>query len=126
MGNRQKLEGVRQTLAACPDGLTFSLLLLAAWNLNHGEPQAAGEAIGAVLAVAPDLPFARLLRAKWLLRSGAPITKCVTAYEDVLRVSPSHPDAVSMVQQLQRQLSTAKAPSPTDWCTTVMVGTGVS
>jgi glycosyltransferase involved in cell wall biosynthesis len=126
MGNRQKLEGVRQALAGCPSGLTFSLLLLAGWGINHGDLQTAGEAIGAALQIAPDLPFARLVKARWLLRSGAPINKCLGAYKDVLRVSPSHPDAVSMVEQLQQQLSAAKPPSPTDWCTTVMVGTGVS
>ena len=101
MADWQKLEWVRERLTSCPEGETYSLLLLAAWQLARGKLELADSVVSELIAKAPHLPIARLMRAELLARTSAPVAARLRAYRDVLRVQPGNALAAEMIQRLE-------------------------
>ena len=129
-GNVPKLDEARAMLERCLEGRVFSLLLLAAWQLVRGEPEAAGPVLDELIAAAPLMPMPRIMRTMLLDRHGAPLADRLRAYRDVLRVQPGNAHAQAIVSQLEAEIErSTKQPAfaaigPQDWCSLSIVGSG--
>lgn len=102
----QKLEEVRAAIETCQEGRVYSLLLLAAWHLLKGDLDDAEPVIDELIALAPQLPLPRIMRAIWLDRHNALPAARLQAYRDVLRVQPNHTKAREVISQLEASLRT--------------------
>lgn len=124
-GDRAHFEQAVAGLHDCPQGEIFISLLRALWHLRYGPKEQAGAWIDRAIALAPQMPLPRVLRAEWLIATGAPREACIQALKDVLRVQPGHVEAR---QLLERWLSPpARVPrEPAGWFTSVVVGEGFS
>jgi len=123
-GDRAHLEQVVAHLQACPQGEIFAALLESVWCLRWGPKEQAGAHIDRAIALAPQMPLARVLRAEWLIAIGAPRDACIQALKDVLRVQPGHQEA----RQLLARWLAPTEPVGRDlagWFTTVVAGEGL-
>lgn len=124
-GHRAGLEEVRSRLADCPQGEIFVNLLDALWHLRWGPLEPAGRYLDRAIALAPQMPLPRVLRAEWLIASGAPREVRIQALRDVLRVQPGHIEARRLLEQLMAPTHQPSQPLA-GWCTSVVVGEGLS
>lgn len=124
-GDRARFEQAAASLNGCPQGEIFVALLWALWHLRFGPKDQAGAHIDRAIALAPQMPLPRVLRAEWLIATGAPREACIQALKDVLRVQPGHVEAR---QLLERWLAPPQRVSrePAGWFTSVVVGEGLS
>lgn len=106
------LAGVRAQLAHCRQGLLFSDLLLAAWEMMHGQPREAAEALDRVIAQAPQMPLPRMMRVMCLEQLHAPPAALASAYRDLLRVQPFHAHAALRLRELETAPSVPLGPQP--------------
>jgi predicted Zn-dependent protease len=125
VGDRPRMEQVLASMQDCPQGEIFTALLHALWYLRWGPKEEAGAPIDRAIALAPQMPLPRVLRAEWLIATGAPRQACIQALRDVLRVQPGHGEAR---QLLERWLASPErvAREPEGWFTSVVVGEGWS
>jgi glycosyltransferase involved in cell wall biosynthesis len=101
--DESQLQHVLERLAECPAGEIQAKVLRIVWHLRIGPFEPAGDLLDDVIAKAPTLPFARMLRVEWLSRSGAPIASQIRAVRDVLRLAPNSSDANRWLKNLQQQ-----------------------
>jgi hypothetical protein len=106
------LAGVRAQLAHCRQGLLFSDLLLAAWEMMHGQPREAAEALDRAIAQAPQMPLPRMMRVMCLEQLHAPPAALASAYRDLLRVQPFHAHAALRLRELETAPSVPLGPQP--------------
>ena len=107
-----QLHQVLQRLEQCPAGEIQSLVIRTIWHLRIGPFEPAGVLLDEIIAKAPTLPFARMLRVEYLSRSGAPIASQIRAVRDVLRLAPNSADANRWLENLQRQEQQVVTPPP--------------
>jgi len=99
--DRLKLMGVIDRLKLCPQGEVFSDLLLSYWYLKAREFELAGQAIDRLIARAPQMPMARILRLELLNQMGAPNHEQLQACRDLLRVQPGNREAQALIASLE-------------------------
>jgi tetratricopeptide (TPR) repeat protein len=113
------LDRIRERLQACSQGETLSLLLLAGWQLKRGKLELADSVVDELIAKAPQLTIARLMRAELLCRRNAPVAARLRAYRDVLRVQPGNAMAAEMIEQLENSLR--KPAGEAGWSSSITV-----
>jgi len=122
---RAKLSWSTAQLAACPQGHIFATLLWASLHLTQNELPAAGAFIDQLIAAAPRMPYARILRSEWLARTAAPLQERIQACRDILRLQPGNIEA----QRLLSRLCAPQARPVTfsaSWGSPIIAGEGIS
>ena len=74
---------------------------------------------------ARNLTQARVLRAEWLAQTGASVAERIQACRDILRLQPGNIDAQRVLQSLVAAPREVAA-RPRDWCTSIVLGVGLS
>jgi glycosyltransferase involved in cell wall biosynthesis len=98
---RDRLPDIRIRLEPLPNGDIFAQLLLVDERMFFGEIDGVGEEIDRLIAMAPLLPRARLLRLDYLARTGARVVDYLAACRDALRCCPNEPNVLAQVAQIE-------------------------
>jgi len=109
LGQRQRVASLRQRLEPLPQGNVFSILLLIRDRLIHDELAGLDEWIERLIQLAPQMPYARILRVDYLRRTNASLHDYLAACRDALRHCPHHRGILEQVSKIEAFLADANA-----------------
>jgi predicted Zn-dependent protease len=111
-GRLDETEQVSRQIDATGTDPAYGLVMRAEVHSARGQYQAAMELVEQAIARAPRFPWARVVRANVLMRSGADRESCLAALRDVQRLSPECVRTARQIAELERVAHQPRAVSP--------------
>jgi tetratricopeptide (TPR) repeat protein len=105
-------EHVAGQIEKCGADPAFALVMRAEALAARGDFRPALDLIEQAVARAPKMPWARIVRAELLLKTGADLAACAAAQRDVLRVKPGHVAATRLLAELEGRQRPQPAAGP--------------
>ncbi len=118
--NAHGLKSVATQLLSLPGGGLSAGLLVALWHLRYGDLALAGRVIDDLIAMQPNLPRPRMLRAEWLSKMNAPLDTQIQALRDVLRIAPGNIETQHWLQLAMQAKEASIAPATAAWSALAM------
>lgn len=105
------VEYVARQLEKCGHGSVYASIVRAESHMLRNEFAQARALLNATILQTPQMVWPRIVLGDLLMRSGAPLSECVAAQRDILRMDPGNFAAKSHLERMLREQSGQSAPA---------------